>query len=222
LLSETAPRRREPVSPLWIVKLGGSLADVPVLALWLDALAAGGGRIVLVPGGGPFADVVRAAQRQWDFDDATAHRLAIMAMEQYGWMLAGLEPQLQPVASAAAIRRVLRQGGVPVWLPCRMTLGRPDIPESWDMTSDSLAAWLAARLGARGLLLVKSVPVADGSTVEVLAASGVVDPLLPTFLRRGVDQCRCIDAGSHAAMKAALQAGGIAGTPVVTGPREPG
>lgn len=219
--------------PLWVVKLGGSLAGGPELTGWLDALASGGGKIVLVPGGGPFADAVRAMQRSWSFSDATAHHLAMLAMEQYGLMLAGMQPALRPAASRAAIRQRLAEGSVPVWLPVRMALDRPEIPRSWEVTSDSLAGWLAAALRADGLLLVKSVSVAAGSTMEDLAARGIIDPLLPTFLD-GLE-CRCIDAAAHRQMKAALGAGTISGVPlaraepvgdVVTAPvtpaREPG
>ncbi len=198
----------------WVVKLGGSLLDSPALPDWLAAIAAGAGRVVLVPGGGGFADAVREMQRRWRFDDATAHRLAITAMEQNARMLAALQPGLRPAASRAAIRRALTAGEVPVWLPSAMALGRPEIPESWDVTSDSLAAWLAVELAADGLVLVKSVAIAAGDTAEALARSGVVDPLLPAFLRRGVARCLCIDAAGHAAMRAALRAGTIAGTPV--------
>lgn len=197
-----------------MIKLGGSLLDSPTLTDWLAAIAAGGGRLVLVPGGGAFADAVRDMQRRWRFDDATAHRLAISAMEQNGRMLAALQPGLRPAASRAAIRRALGAGEVPVWLPSAMALGRPEIPESWDVTSDSLAAWLAAALGAAGLVLVKSVAVADGESAEALARRGVVDPLLPAFLRRGVARCLCIDASGHDAMRAALRQGAVAGTPI--------
>ena len=39
-----------------VVKLGGSLSGAPELKAWLAALAGAAGRVVLVPGGGPFAD----------------------------------------------------------------------------------------------------------------------------------------------------------------------
>lgn len=203
------------------MKLGGSLASSPELRGWLAAISGGGGRLVLVPGGGPFADQVREAQRRWSFGDATAHRLAIMAMEQYGFMLAGLEPRLRPSASRAAIQRVLAAGGVPVWLPTRMALGRPEIPESWDVTSDSLAAWLAADLAADGVLLVKSVAVAPGSTVDDLARRGIVDPLFPGFIA-GVPACRVIEASRHDELRRALAGGEMAGVSIVTAPAEPG
>lgn len=208
--------------PPWVVKLGGSLAGGSLLGAWLEAIAGGGGRLVLVPGGGPFADQVREMQQRWGFDDRTAHRLALLAMEQYGLMLAGLQPGLVPADSQAAIRRVLGAAKVPVWLPTRMALGRPEIPESWDVTSDSLAAWLARQIGAAGLLLVKSVDVGEGSSAEDLAAAGIVDPQLPHFLARGVRACHAIAAARHREFAVALAQGFVAGTPVVTAAGEPG
>ncbi|MBX6320505.1 MAG: hypothetical protein IRY94_01635 [Rhodospirillaceae bacterium] len=195
---------------LWIVKLGGSLATSRALRPWLAAIADGAGRLVLVPGGGPFADTVRRMQRRCGFDDATAHHLALMAMEQYGLMLAGLEPRLKPASTPAQIARLIAAESVPVWMPTRMTLGRPDIPQSWDMTSDSLAAWLAAELGAAGLLLVKSAAIPAGAAVDELARRGIVDPLLPAFLARGVGALRCLEAGDPAALAGALATGGSA------------
>lgn len=201
----------------WVVKLGGSLAGSPLLAVWLDAIALGGGRIVLVPGGGDFADKVREMQDRWGFDDRRAHHMAVLAMEQYGLMLAGLRSDLVPVDSRRAIRNALRQGRVPVWLASRMVIGRPEIPESWEVTSDSLAAWLAASLRAAGVVLVKSVPVEEGCRVEDLVRRGVVDPMLPRFLQ-GVPACRCIAAERHHEMAEALRAGRMAGTPVAMEP----
>lgn len=149
-------------------------------------------------------------QRRWGFDDSTAHRLALMAMEQYGVMLAALHRNLRPAASRAEIGRTLRDGLVPVWLPTRMVLGRADIAESWDVTSDSLAAWLAGRLAADCLVLVKSV--AAGSTVHDLVRRGIVDPALPGFLARARSECRCIAASEHAALKRALTVSKAPGT----------
>src|SRR5215467_4429680 len=97
--------------PSVVVKLGGSLIASPHLQAWLAALAASRGAAVIVAGGGPFADAVRAAQEQHPFDDRAAHRMAILAMEQYALMLAALEPGLRPAASATAIRAAAQAGG---------------------------------------------------------------------------------------------------------------
>src|SRR5688500_9035310 len=121
---------------VWVLKLGGSLFKAAELSAWLAALAeVGAGQVVIVPGGGPFADQVRSAQQRWDFDDATAHRMAVLAMEQYGLMLAGLEPRLTPAAAAAALLQGLERGKAMLWLPARMLADHPELPAAWDLSS---------------------------------------------------------------------------------------
>ena len=162
---------------VWVVKLGGSLANSEELPRWLDVITtAGEGKVVLVPGGGPWADEVRAAQKREGFDDRTAHRKALRAMEQYGKVLAGMRANLVPAASIAEIGEALRNGQVAVWMPYEMVVADPSTPESWDVTSDSLAAWLAKQLNASALLLVKSVKI-DGPQpgIEDLMRRGWVD-----------------------------------------------
>ena len=98
-----------------VVKLGGSYAFSTSLKDWIDAIAACAGRVVVAPGGGPFADAVRTAQIKMGFDDRAAHAMALLAMDQYGCALASLGAGLRLAASAAAIRRGAarrRRGGV--------------------------------------------------------------------------------------------------------------
>ena len=78
------------IAPRAIVKLGGSHAFGPHLHDWLEAIAREAGLVVIVPGGGPFADAVRAAQPAMGFDDEAAHAMALMAMAQFG---RALQPQ---------------------------------------------------------------------------------------------------------------------------------
>ena len=168
-----------------VVKLGGSLAYSPELPAWLAVLTKRPGRAVIVPGGGPFVDQVRSLQDQWHFDDSAAHGLAIAAMELFGRALVALQPGLVLAETAEAIEQALDDGRVPVWAPVAMTIGQPDIPESWEVTSDSLAAWLAGLLQVPRLVLIKSAGrAAEVLTAERLAASGMVDLAFPAFLSR--------------------------------------
>jgi dihydroneopterin aldolase len=172
-----------PRTLLAIVKLGGSHATGPHLKDWLAAIAAEAGAIAIVPGGGPFADAVRAAQAGIGFDDRAAHIMALMAMAQFGSALESLNPALQRAASRSAISRALKCGKVPVWSPEPMARAAA-LPETWDLTSDSLAAWLTGALGASRLVLVKHGHF-ETTTVSAhdLAARGVVDPLFPRYLK---------------------------------------
>ena len=167
----------------WVVKLGGSVYNSAELLNWLDVIAGpGAGEVVVVPGGGPWADQVRAAQKIEGFDDRTAHRQALLAMEQYGHVLAGLHSKLVPASSVAAIEEALELGKTAVWMPYAMVVDEPWIEESWDVTSDSLAAWLAVRLQACGLLLIKSIRI-DGPQpgIEELMQRGWIDPAFGRF-----------------------------------------
>ncbi len=179
-------RRAARPSPgrLTVVKLGGSHAKGPHLKDWLHAIAAEAGSIVVVPGGGPFADAVRAAQASMGFDDGAAHVMALMAMAQFGRALQSLNPDLTLAPSRSAIRRALKDGKVPVWSPEPMARASA-LPESWELTSDSLAAWLAGALGADRLMLVKHGRF-EGAAYDVddLVAQGVLDPLFPRYLRQ--------------------------------------
>jgi len=188
---------------MWVVKLGGSLADSESLIPWLQALARTDA--VIVPGGGPFADQVRKAQARWRFDERTAHDMAVLAMRQYGLMLAGLGG-LRTGTSAAELKAGIRKGQATVWLPLPENLGAAGIPASWDVTSDSLAAWLAGQLGARHLLLVKSV-ASPGAEVgcEGLITDGIIDPAFGSFGTGAHFQCWLCGRDDHHALADALQ-----------------
>lgn len=153
-----------------VVKLGGSHALSPLLPDWLAAIGRAAGRVVVVPGGGPFADTVRAAQPAMGFDDGTAHDMALMAMAQYGRALAGLAAGFIHADTLEAMREAVACGLVPVWSPWPMLRGHPDIPRSWDVTSDSLAVWLASALEAEGVVLIKHCDPAREDAVDAAFA----------------------------------------------------
>jgi aspartokinase-like uncharacterized kinase len=161
-----------------VAKLGGSLWAAPALRSWLAALLRFPHRLTIAPGGGPFADAVRRAQGTMGFSDRAAHRMALLAMEQYALALVDLEPRLTAAATLSEAAAAHRRGAAALWRPVAMTHADPHIPQSWDITSDSLAAWYAREAGADALLLIKSV---DVSREEDVVARGVVDPLLPHY-----------------------------------------
>src|SRR5882672_3872269 len=191
---------------LTVIKLGGSHAFAPHLADWIAAIALHAGRIVVVPGGGPFADAVRAAQPKMGFDEGAAHRMALLAMEQYGCALASLNPRLALAESRAEIDRAFEAGHVPIWLPTRMALAATEIPWSWDVTSDSLAAWLAGTLQAARLLLVKQV-AAGAVGVQDLVARGLLDPAFPRFLVASGVPAFLLGPADHVALADNLRCG---------------
>jgi 5-(aminomethyl)-3-furanmethanol phosphate kinase len=187
----------EQIGPaMWIVKLGGSLAGSADLDRWLDWLVEPGrtARLV-VPGGGPFADRVRELQPLLGYDALAAHRMAILGMQQFGLALISRRPALLGVETEADIAALRRTRGGGVWLPWALAGREAGIEASWDITSDSLALWLASRLAAAGCLIVKAARVPAGFlTPEDLAYRGLVDAAFPSYAARFAGRlcvCRC-------------------------------
>ena len=169
---------------LLVVKLGGSHAASSLLRPWLDAIRRHAGHVVLVPGGGPFAAAVRAMQEPMGFDDAAAHDMALMAMSQYARALAGLGQGYVVAGDVPALHIALANNLVPVWSPWPMLRGHPTIPRSWDVTSDSLAVWLAGELGGRRVLLIKHLDPGVDRSLRAMVRDGLLDPALPDFAAR--------------------------------------
>lgn len=161
---------------MWVVKLGGSLARDPLLPRWLELMAElGGGRVIVVPGGGPFADQARDAQAWWQIDDLAAHNLAVLGMAQMAQLMHALCPALAVAQGEAALRTVLQRGQPALWLPLDMLRSRTDELTNWGVTSDSLALWLAQRLHAERLVIVKSCHIDRCASFAELSDTGVLD-----------------------------------------------
>jgi aspartokinase-like uncharacterized kinase len=161
-----------------VVKLGGSLyTSVPDI---VPLFQSSGHPLLVVPGGGPFANAVRQA----GLDDETAHWEAIVAMDQYGRYVASFG---LPVTDRLAVPdRTI------IFLPGRCLREQDPLPHSWDVTSDTIAAWVAAELRLN-LLLIKSVDgIREGAVLKKQVCApcetDVVDPLLiPYVLEKKVE-----------------------------------
>lgn len=196
---------------MWVVKLGGSLLGTPELQEWLAVLAEqSDGRIVIVPGGGAFADTVRQQQQAGGYDDAAAHQMALLAMEQYGLVLKSLQPALATAASELEIAERSWQHRAIVWMPSAMVLADDSIPPNWEVTSDSLAAWLACKIGADRLVLVKHSDVVEQPVpVRRLMGEGVLDAAFERFAAELECPIHIVGKSGYAAFAAALAGGPI-------------
>ncbi|MFW5432650.1 MAG: uridylate kinase [Methylophilaceae bacterium] len=169
---------------VWVVKIGGSLLGSPELERWLGLFAKfSDGNIIIVPGGGVFADAVRDAQKVSKISEACAHKLAVLAMDQFGLLLANMNPDLAVARTEMEMDERTWQHRCTVWLPSQMVLAGDSIPKSWDVTSDSIAAWLAGKVNAQQLVLVKSdKPEGSELSLKMMSESGVVDQAFSDFV----------------------------------------
>lgn len=142
-----------------VVKVGGALATVPGA---LDRVAAAVSatarehQLVVVPGGGPFAHAVRSFDSQFGLSADAAHWMAILAMDQYAYLLAERLENAVIVDRPAEVLATVAEGRVTVLAPFRWMRSADALPHSWQVTSDSIAAFVAGALGAVGLILIKA------------------------------------------------------------------
>jgi aspartokinase-like uncharacterized kinase len=165
-----------------VIKVGGSLYDSPDLASrlwqWLQPFLRQRVPLVLVPGGGPTADVVRRFDRDHQLGEETAHWLALRALTLNAHFLAALLPEAA-VARPADCPRLWRRGVLPVL--DGLAFAREDedraghLPHTWDVTSDSVAVRVADVLGAGRLILLKSAAPPAGTDWAEAGRRGFVD-----------------------------------------------
>lgn len=175
-------------APAAVFKLGGSLLNYPLLEVRLRRLLTPqrdvNGGIVFVVGGGRAVDEVRELDRVYGLGDAAAHDLALRAME---WTahLAGtlLRPLKLEITDRFADLASAASEGRPLIFSTRLWFceegGDVGLPHTWDVTSDTIAARVAQRLGGSELFLLKSVPPPVGCDVERASQLGLVDRWFP-------------------------------------------
>jgi dihydroneopterin aldolase len=93
-----------------------------------------------------------------------------------------------------------------------MALAAHELPASWDVSSDSLAVWLAERICARRVVLIKRIDLScDEARIADLVRRGVVDRFLPRLLSNCALETYIVGPEDHAALAAAIRNGLEAG-----------
>lgn len=186
-----------------VVKLGGSLMeDAPAVVRLLSENFGlnkqDGFSILIVPGGGPFANEVRSASEKYEIGDDAAHWMAILAMEQYAYYIL----DKTDVGSTDSMDGI--PAGVTMLFPYRLLREKDKLPHSWDVTSDTIAAWIAWKLDSRFIKVTDVDGVYAEDVVqtwltvdEVLAmGSTCMDNTLPLFLKKYRMDCVIVN-GKH-------------------------
>jgi (4-(4-[2-(gamma-L-glutamylamino)ethyl]phenoxymethyl)furan-2-yl)methanamine synthase len=152
-----------------VLKLGGSVLAHPQhfesTLKTIEEIARGGG-VLVVPGGGLFADAVREADRRFRPGDSAAHWMAVLAMDQHAHLIAARLPRGIVVTAAREAVAAIEAGFIPVLAPYQWLRDADPLPHSWEVTSDSIAAWVAGVLGATRLVLVKPPGATGGNLVD--------------------------------------------------------
>jgi len=207
-----------------VLKVGGSLADDPAslasLCQELSVLAKAHG-ILIVPGGGEFADTVREFDKTYSLSNMVAHKMAILAMDQYGFFLSDITPNSYVSHSLEEISNSVK-GTLPIFLPSKLMFREEPLEHSWDVTSDTIAAYIAGLLHAEKLILVSDVDGifsedpkknVDAKLVEKLSAKKLlgwnkrtsVDKTLPKILLKANLDCYVVNGGYPERIKMILE-----------------
>jgi len=192
-----------------VVKVGGSILEharevMAVLAAY---------DVLVVPGGGAFADAVRRIQRKTGLDDTAAHKMAILAMDQYGHFLS----DVSGIPAYESLDGIRTPG---ILLPSALLKASDPFTPSWDVTSDTIACYIAKMADADGFIILTDVDgiFIDGRLVDEISATELqnlpetcVDTALPGYLLEYKMDCRIVNGKDKNAVERALN-GEPAGT----------
>jgi len=205
-----------------VLKVGGSLsrgAGLPALCHEISRLSQRH-LLLVVPGGGDFAEQVRVADRRFKLDQTSAHRMALLAMDQYGYLLDQLVPGSLLTSDVDCARKTAESGRPAILLPSALVMKEDPLPHSWQVTSDSIAAWLSLYIGCRRLILLKDVEglfdaqglVAEMTMERLAAHTGGVDEYLSSILYSSPLETWIINGSHPERMAELLNTGRTIGT----------
>jgi 5-(aminomethyl)-3-furanmethanol phosphate kinase len=208
-----------------VLKIGGSLSRGPGLPALCREISRLGKiySLLILPGGGKFADQVRDAYLQYRLSETAAHRMALLAMDQYGYILNNLIKDSYLSCDLAAALEAAYSGRTSILLPFEI-MGRSDpLPNSWQVTSDTIAAWVAQSSRCSRLVLLKDVDglmmagnelIPDMPVEKMAGHSGGVDEYLSRFLSSFHLETWVINGNSPERLSELLETGRTTGTKI--------
>ncbi len=181
-----------------IVKLGGSLQEKgrELIRFLSDYAETKNHTVIIIPGGGHFVKRIKELSEQEVISDDAAHWMAVLGMHQYGFYLAdGSGTEI--VESMEELRNVVHIG---VLLPYTLLKADDSLPHTWNVTSDTIAAFVANKVGEKSFIKLTDVDgLMDdkGLLVRQIHAkamiknvrTGCVDAELPLFLMQNEMSC---------------------------------
>ena len=130
-------------------------------------------KIVIIPGGGTYANLVRKIDYELDVGDNISHWMAIYAMNIQGTRLIEKFPEIEGITKLESTKESKKKK-IQVFLPLEYLKETDELPHSWDVTSDSIIVYLASKLGLKECYLIKDVDgIIDNKNqiIEVITVS---------------------------------------------------
>ena len=195
----STPSTRSSSDAVTLYKVGGSLFTLPDLAHRINDLLnrRPDSRPLLVAGGGEAANIVRRWDVRYQLGPERAHWLALSSMKLNEELLRYLLVTARIVSSRRAADVAWAAGDVPIICAHDFLRAEPadnseklqstpvaccdDLPHTWDVTSDSIAAWIACRWPAERLVLLKSCALPSDESGCSSSAEELVDVCFSRF-----------------------------------------
>ncbi|MEJ2109580.1 MAG: hypothetical protein P8Z37_06635 [Acidobacteriota bacterium] len=220
------------MQPDAVLKVGGSLSRADGLRDLCRQIEVLGERycLMVVPGGGKFADLVREFYHKYKLDESTAHRMALLAMDQFGYLLKRLIGNGSLATEPESALQSACKGHVPILIPSASVLRDSRLPHSWQVTSDTVAAWVALVTGCPKLVLLKDVdglmPVESSgefgsecirqmTVAQLKQRAGGVDAYLPQLLASARLESWVVNGLEHERLGELLASGYTVGTRIL-------
>jgi 5-(aminomethyl)-3-furanmethanol phosphate kinase len=189
-----------PTSTIRVIKLGGSLLTWPrlqtALPQWLLSLPPA--RNLLIVGGGECIEAMRQLDALWQLDGEAMHWRCVRLLDATWEIAQELWPQWPPYPARNRTTPSLSQANTGledltnhiafasagnhayiVRVSSVYKFGNSTLPNSWDTTTDSIAAHLAQHLAATELILLKSASPEKEVTTLTAAHNSFVDKAFP-------------------------------------------
>jgi len=173
-----------------LCKVGGSLLDWEELPSRLQQfLNQLNSPVVLLAGGGKSTDLVRDWDQLFNLGEERSHQLALDSMSLTASLLTAIVPKSCLVKNQKQLEAAINNGQTPIldaagWLEQLEANAPVKLPHTWNITSDSIALWLAAELGMERLILLKSDDFPDQCTLKTASHKGLVDAGFPDLFSK--------------------------------------
>ncbi|WP_421078419.1 [5-(aminomethyl)furan-3-yl]methyl phosphate kinase [Methanothermococcus sp. Ax23] len=195
-----------------LIKVGGSLTYfarhlLSELKIFCSDGSDNGGenKIIVVPGGGAFANVVRDLNEKGGLNNRSSHKLATMSMDLTGIYFSEISG-IKTADNLYDAKKLLEEENIVILLPSKIVLSTDELPHSWDITSDSIAAYIARLLNLNNIIIATDVDgiydnYPEGKLLNTINAKSIkgftsVDSYLPKLLLKHNIECFVVN-GKH-------------------------
>ena len=168
---------------MWIVKIGGSWLKNPKLPSLVNFLHKfANQKIVLVVGGGVFAETVRSFYKSNKMTEVTGHVLAMKATEIFAYYLKSINPD---ILITYKITNFIKES-LNLWLPTEKLSCEKKFEKNWESTSDSIATWLYSNTKSKGIVFIKSLSFVNEEKLKLkyLQKKKIMDLNIKKYIKR--------------------------------------